>query len=146
VARQWIGGPTSGHSEWFSYEMLTGTRLYGGETVSDTLAAVLKVEPDWNALPAEVPPVIRKLLRRCLTKDRRKRLQAVGDARIEIEECLSDPSGAAGAEAIGLKRVATGQRREQLYGLLAVAFLIAAIVSVVSLHTSGAGPGAHDHL
>jgi len=51
------------------YEMLTGTRLYRGETVSDTLAAVLKVEPDWHALPAEVPPTIRKLLRRCLTKE-----------------------------------------------------------------------------
>ena len=51
------------------YEMLTGTRLYGGEAVSDTLAAVLKVEPDWHALPAEVPPTIRKLLRRCLTKE-----------------------------------------------------------------------------
>jgi eukaryotic-like serine/threonine-protein kinase len=74
------------------YEMLTGKRLYGGETVSDTLAAVLKVEPDWDALPQELPAVILRLLRRCLTKDHRERLQAIGDARIEIKEYLSAPA------------------------------------------------------
>jgi serine/threonine protein kinase len=114
------------------YEMLTGKRLYGEETGSDRLAAVLKVEPDWNALPLEVPAMIRRLLRRCLTKDRQERLQAIGDARIEIEECLSAPAGATEAEAIGLKPIATGRRRDQLAWALAVAFLIAAIVSVLS--------------
>jgi serine/threonine protein kinase len=114
------------------YEMLTGKRLYGRETGSDTLAAVLKVEPDWNALPVEVPAMIRRLLRRCLTKDRQERLQAVGDARIEIEECLSAPVGATEAEAIGLKPIATGRRRDQLAWALAVAFLTAAIVSALS--------------
>jgi eukaryotic-like serine/threonine-protein kinase len=114
------------------YEMLTGRRLYSGETVSDTLASVLKMEPDWNALPAEVPHGIRRLLRRCLTKDRRERLQAIGDARIEINDCLSAPAGGAEAEASGLKPVATGRRREHLAWGLAGAFLIAAIVSTVS--------------
>ena len=82
------------------YEMLTGKRLYAGATASDTLAALLKVEPDWNALPSEVPPRIRRLLRRCLTKDRRERLQAIGEARIEIAGYLADPVKAAGESAI----------------------------------------------
>jgi len=112
--------------------MLTGRRLYSGATVSDTLAAVLKMEPDWNALPAEVPHGIRRLLRRCLRKDRQERLQAIGDARIEINDCLSAPAGGAEAEAIALKPVARGRRREQLAWGLAVAFLIAGIVSTVS--------------
>ena len=80
------------------YEMLTGRGLTSGATASDTLAALLKVEPDWNALPREVPPRIRKLLRRCLTKDRRERLQAIGEARIEIAGYLADPSEAAGQQ------------------------------------------------
>jgi len=116
------------------YEMLTGKRLFHGETTSDTMASVLKTEPDWNVLPAAVPPAIRKLLRRCLVKERRDRLQAIGDARIEIKECLSAPIG---AEAAGLKLVTTGRRREQLAWALAAAFLIAAIVSAVSYLRQG---------
>jgi eukaryotic-like serine/threonine-protein kinase len=111
------------------YEMLTGKRLYGGETISDTLAAVLKVEPDWDALPADAPLGIRRLLRRCLTKDRRERLQAMGDARIEIEECLSAPAAAQGTEP---KLLTTGRRREQLAWALAVVLPIAAIAGTVS--------------
>ena len=84
------------------YEMLTGKRLYAGATTSDTLAALLKVEPDWNALPPEVPPRIRRLLRRCLTKDRRERLQAIGEARIEITDYLANPVEAAGQPAAGI--------------------------------------------
>ncbi len=71
------------------YEMLSGWRAFEGESASDILAAVLKVEPDWNALPKKTPTPVRRLIRRCLTKDRRQRLQAIGDARIVIEECLS---------------------------------------------------------
>src|SRR5207245_7073503 len=55
------------------YEMLTGKRAFEGEDVSDTLANVLKSEPDWSALPPEVPPAIRLLVQRCLIKDRRQR-------------------------------------------------------------------------
>ena len=88
------------------YEMLTGKRPYAGATTSDTLAALLKVEPDWNALPPEVPPRIRRLLRRCLTKDRRERLQAIGEARIEIGGYLADPVEAGGkpSASIGVKQ------------------------------------------
>src|SRR5437867_1353222 len=68
------------------FEMLTGRSAFQGETVSEILAAVLRAEPEWNRLPMETPESIRRLLRRCLNKDRKLRLQHLGDARIEIEE------------------------------------------------------------
>jgi serine/threonine protein kinase len=71
------------------YEMLTGEMAFPGETISDTLAAVLKLEPDWKALPEETPAVARRLLTRCLEKDARKRLRDIGEARIRIERSLS---------------------------------------------------------
>src|SRR5215472_3294867 len=71
------------------YEMLASTPAFHGESISDTLASVLKFEPDWDRLPAGLPPGIRRLLRQCLKKDRQKRLQAMGDARIAIEEALT---------------------------------------------------------
>jgi serine/threonine protein kinase len=67
------------------YEMLTGKRAFEGDDVSDTLAAVLKGEPDWDTLPSSTPASIRKLIKRCLMKDRKQRLQAVGEARIALE-------------------------------------------------------------
>jgi serine/threonine-protein kinase len=71
------------------YEALTGKRAFGGETVSELLAAVMRDEPDWSALPQAVPPPIRQLLKRCLWKDPRQRLQAIGEARITIEQAMS---------------------------------------------------------
>jgi serine/threonine protein kinase len=80
------------------YEMLTGARAFQGDDVSDTLAAVLRGEPNWTKLPARTPPLIRRLLRRCLEKDRNRRLADAADARLEIEE-LTAPSVADGAAA-----------------------------------------------
>jgi eukaryotic-like serine/threonine-protein kinase len=71
------------------YEMLTGRQMFGGETVSDTLAAVLRADLDWAALPASTPAPIRRLLRRCLERDRKKRLRDIGDAIIDIDEALA---------------------------------------------------------
>ena len=62
--------------------------MFGDGTMSDTLAAVLKTDPDWSALPPETPPQIRKLLRRCLQRDRKQRLPHIADARLEIDEAL----------------------------------------------------------
>ena len=70
------------------YEMLTGKRLFAGETVSDVLAGVLKTEIDLGALPDATPRGIRQLLRRCLERDPRSRLRDIGDARIALEESL----------------------------------------------------------
>jgi serine/threonine protein kinase len=71
------------------YEMLTGQRVFRGEDVSESLALVLTREPEWTLLPVETPPLIRRLLRRCLEKDRKRRLDSAADARLEIEEVLS---------------------------------------------------------
>ena len=79
------------------YECLTGTRAFHGETVSDTLAHILKGEPDWSRLPAETPTLIKVLLHRCLEKDPKKRLHDIADARLEIETPASFPSEAAQA-------------------------------------------------
>jgi Tol biopolymer transport system component len=67
------------------YGMLTGRQAFTGESVGDTLASVLKLEPDWEGLPPGTPPAIVRLLQRCLTKDRKQRLQAIGEARIALE-------------------------------------------------------------
>ena len=78
------------------FEMLTGERLFAGETVSDTLASVLKNEPDWARLPAATPPTVRRVLLRCLERDTRRRLQAIGEARIALEEggsAVATPAG-----------------------------------------------------
>ena len=74
------------------YEMLTGRRIFEGEDVTDTLASVLKSDPEWKALSAETPSVVRRLLQRCLMRDAQRRLRDIGEARIAIEEYLTDPS------------------------------------------------------
>ena len=67
------------------YECLTGRRVFEGETVSDLVARILEREPDWTALPAATPAWLGSLMRRCLTKDVKQRLQAIGEARIALE-------------------------------------------------------------
>ncbi|HET9793306.1 MAG TPA: protein kinase [Thermoanaerobaculia bacterium] len=81
------------------WEMLTGGRLFAGETVSDTLAAVLRQEIDWSALPAGTPPAVRRLLARCLERDPRNRLHDAADARIELDEAGEPEPAAAGRAA-----------------------------------------------
>src|SRR5688572_6401162 len=71
------------------YEMLTAKRAFPGVAVADTLAAVMRGEPDWTALPAGTPPALRTLLRRCLEKDRARRLADIADARLEIDDLLT---------------------------------------------------------
>jgi serine/threonine-protein kinase len=86
------------------FEMLTGRGLFEGATVSDTLASVLKTEPDWTALPAETPAPIRRLLRPCLEKDRRRRLSDAADARLEIEDALTQPAADVATPRSGSRR------------------------------------------
>lgn len=77
------------------YEMLTGKIAFCGETVTDTLAAVVRGEPDWSALPAQTSGRLRRLLERCLRKDAKSRLQAIGDARVVLDEKDDPPLPAA---------------------------------------------------
>jgi len=74
------------------FEMLAGKPAFDGETITDTLAAVVRAEPEWPQLPDKIPGSIRELLHRCLMKDPKQRLQAIGEARIAIEKYLADPN------------------------------------------------------
>ena len=72
------------------YEMLTGAKAFDGPTVTDVLAAVVKGEPDWDRLPPSCPPSVRRLLRRCLEKEPRKRLRDAGDASLLLDDNPED--------------------------------------------------------
>jgi eukaryotic-like serine/threonine-protein kinase len=107
------------------YELLTGRRPFGGEDISDTLAFVITKEPEWSALPADVPATIRKVLRRCLEKDRNRRFADIADVRLDIEDALN-----AGPDATAAVTAAPSadrsSRRLLAVGSLAAAVLIAA--------------------
>ena len=101
---QAAGKPVDKRSDMFAFgvvllEMLTGRPAFGGETTSHVLAAVLKDEPDWSRLPVSTPQAIRRLLRRCLDKDRRRRLESAADARLDIDDALTTPVPPTGASA-----------------------------------------------
>jgi serine/threonine-protein kinase len=83
--------------------MLAGKKAFEGESVSDTLASVLKLDPDWDALPSETPALICKLIPRCLTKDRKQRLQAIGGARIVLENPAGEETTAAAPSSAALR-------------------------------------------
>ena len=82
------------------FEMFTGQRAFNGETVTDTLAAVIRAEPEWTKLPAATPQRIHELLRRCLQKDPKQRLLDIGEARIAIEKVLSGSDAAETAPGV----------------------------------------------
>jgi serine/threonine protein kinase/Tol biopolymer transport system component len=108
------------------YEMIAGKRAFEGADVSDTLASVLKSQPDWAALPAETPTAIRRLLRRALEKDSRRRLSDMADARLEIED-VQGPAAADGARESQLGGTSQLQR--------AVPWVIAAALATVLVAT-----------
>jgi len=84
------------------YEMLTGAKAFPGEDISDTLATLLKFEPDWARLPAETPASIRRLLRRCLVKDPKSRLRECGSAVVEIDEAAGDSTNVARGNVLAI--------------------------------------------
>jgi serine/threonine protein kinase len=99
------------------YELLTGTRAFAGATLSDTVAAVLEHEPSWEALPPTTPQSIRRLLQRCLRKDRSSRVHDIADARIEIQEAIANTPHPASS--------ASGRSRP-IRGTAAIPWLVAA--------------------
>ncbi len=99
------------------FEMLTGDAVFEGETVGEILAGVFKTEPDWRRLPAATPESIRRLLRRCLEKDRTLRLHDMADARIEIHEAQSGPH--VGGKVVTI----ASRRRERLVWISAMALV-----------------------
>ena len=73
------------------YEMLTGKRAFDGEDIVDVLGAVARLDPDWTAIPDTTPPVVRRLVRRCLEKDRKRRMADISTAVFVIEELRELP-------------------------------------------------------
>jgi Tol biopolymer transport system component len=112
------------------YEMLTGKRAFAADEISDTLAFVITKDPDWTALPPDTPPPIHTLLRRCLDKDRKRRLADIADARFELDDAADpsarlqprDPSAIGGARGFG----------RAVPWALAGAATLAAVVAVTS--------------
>jgi Tol biopolymer transport system component len=91
------------------FEMLVGQRPFGGPTMSDMMAAILKEEPDLETLPADTPPAIRLLLKRCLAKDPKQRLRDMGEARLIIAAVRGgDPTASV---VLGERKIATAGRR-----------------------------------
>ena len=110
------------------YEMLAGRRVFEGDEVSDTLAAVLTKDPDWGALPADTPTAIRRLLRRCLARDRRARLPDIGSARLDIDEARTEPFSSTVDPGAVESRGASGRRIVMVIGTASVAALAALVV------------------
>jgi serine/threonine-protein kinase len=109
------------------YEMLTGRRAFGGDEVTDVLAAVIKEPPALDALPAGTPPQIRRLLRRCLEKDRARRLDSLAVARLEIDEVIAGDSDSEPA-APAVPR----PRRGILAGVAAASLIAGSLVTFVA--------------
>ena len=109
------------------FEMLTGRRAFDGEEVSDTLAAVLRAEADQNALPAATPASVRRLLRRCLEKNQKRRLADIRDARLELDESSAEPL------AETPRAAGRSPWRERIAWSLAVVGLVAAIAAATRL-------------
>jgi len=105
------------------YECLTGHRLFTGDTVSDTLAAVLRAEPDWSELPSHCPPALERLLRRCLDRDPLRRLRDIGEARVALEGPLDEPTAVA--------QGAAGTARSRFFAPVA-AIVLAALSATIA--------------
>jgi serine/threonine protein kinase len=108
------------------WEMLVGRRLFDGDTVSHTLADVLRAPIDPDRLPADTPPAIRRLVQRCLDRDVRKRLRDIGEARFEIDETLSGArTEAASAASTAVLPVRSRWRERIAWGTAAFALFAA---------------------
>ena len=107
------------------FEMLTGRRLFAGDEVTDVLAAVLRQDIDWNALPAATPPRLRRLLERCLDRDVKQRLRDIGEARVEIAKIESGaPDSVSGVMPAAVMREPSW-RRALPWALAGVSMLVA---------------------
>jgi len=116
------------------FGMLTGNRVFEGDTVSDTLAGVLRAEVPWGELPKETAPTLRRLLERCLERDPTRRLQAIAEARIVLEDLKEGRADELAPAAI-VERPARF-RRERLGWIMAVLALVVAVAGLTALRPS----------
>jgi eukaryotic-like serine/threonine-protein kinase len=115
------------------FEMLTGTRAFDGDDVSDTLASVLKSEPDWSKLPGDLPLPVRTLLQRCLVKDWRARVSSIAVAKFVLVEAFALTASASSAQhGSGEKRPAKAGHYVRRVGLVAAAVSFATIVGIAT--------------
>jgi serine/threonine-protein kinase len=135
---QAAGQPTDRRCDIWSFgvmmhEMLTGARIFAGETVSHTLADVLRKEIDLADLPRDLPPSIRRLLERCLERDPKRRLRDIGEARIALDDAIERPQAEIAAPA-----AASAPSRKGTWVAWAVA-AVATIIAVLALVRSDLG-------
>jgi Tol biopolymer transport system component len=107
------------------FEMLSGQRLFAGETITDTLAGILKTEPDWGSLPDGLPHQVESVLRRCLTRDTRQRLRDIGEARVRLEQPDAE-SGVFSGPVQPLEEPSPSRQRLVPWALVVVLALVAA--------------------
>jgi Tol biopolymer transport system component/predicted Ser/Thr protein kinase len=117
------------------YEMLSGMSMFAGETVSDTLAGVLKSEIEFSELPASTPAPIRRLLRRCLERNPKNRLHDIADARIVLDEVIAGESDDETAAA-----VAGGGLRRLPWTIAAAGVGVAIVAALIGRPGGGAAP------
>jgi len=114
------------------FECLCGRRAFRGETASDTIAKILEREPPWSELPEKTPPILRRLLQRCMTKDPDMRLHDIADARVELEEVISDPSSSSLSFTLpGLEEPKPKVNKKKRLALAVYFFILGAIASAI---------------
>ena len=111
------------------YEMLTGRRAFEGHEITDVLARILEREPDFSRLPDTTPAAVRRLLRRSLEKDRKRRLPDIGVARIEIDEAITSP-----ASEQSLTASSARGRERIVWALGAMAVLTIGVLAIPATH------------
>jgi eukaryotic-like serine/threonine-protein kinase len=123
------------------WEMLTGRKLFTGDTITDVIAAVVTREPDFSTLPKTTPPAVRRMLARCLQKDPRRRLPDMGTARLELQDVLA---GVADAQATpdaaisdSVMRVERGRRRRERWAWVALALTLSAAIVYLAVQRFG---------
>jgi serine/threonine-protein kinase len=118
------------------FEMVSGKQVFDGTTATDVFAAIIRGEPDWTALPRDTPPALVTLMRRCLRKDPAKRLHAIADAALELEEITSAPAAA-------VPTAASPSSRSWFTTFLpwGVALLAAAIAVGMAMKNTATSPG-----
>jgi eukaryotic-like serine/threonine-protein kinase len=120
-------------------EMLSGQQTFTGETLTDILAAVVRAEPDWEGLPAATPVAIRRLLRRCLTKDPKRRLRDIGEAHIAIEEVVQGKTDEPAAAFTSLPQ----HSRVRTWHVATAAAVLTAVLSIVTMLKLAPLPADH---
>jgi tetratricopeptide (TPR) repeat protein/TolB-like protein len=125
------------------FEMLSGRRVFSGDTLSDVLVSILTREPDWAALPAATLPRVRELLERCLQKDPNHRLRDIGDARIALEDAIAE---SAERPVPAERSVERRERRLVLATLAALAVAAGVWLALRPRSTDRAGAAGSKHL